>query len=419
MKRLKKIPKKKILTSNLWRPPEKEYEFISTNSWFKLERMCDDSYKTDEIKRSDQPRINVRSYPISLFPDKNQKNILLQWNEIYRQVYNLTVKYCKTSKVSSFISMRPIIDRIIDSHRELKILNNKYHMYKHIRDNAIKDCIKAYRTGFSSLRSSVIKHFRLRYKKKSHYLSSIVIEPKMISKRKNGFCIETLNEMKSSITLENITKECRLTYNSRKKNFTLRVPHNKETHGFVNRSKIISLDPGMRVFQTGYSPDGSCYKICSSENKYMHETMKKIRNVNKINSNHKKYLNKLREKLRNRIADLHWKTAKFLCQNFDVVLLGNMSTKSIISNKRNLHSNVKNHCVTLSHYLFQLRLKSKAEEYDTDIRIVDESYTSKTCGGCGEINESLGSSKNFECKKCNFKCDRDINAARNILIKNF
>jgi putative transposase len=50
--------------------------------------------------------------------------------------------------------------------------------------------------------------------------------------------------------------------------------------------------------------------------------------------------------------------------------------------------------------------------------IVNESYTSKTCGKCGEINNKLGSQSIFKCKTCKIEIDRDINAARNICIKN-
>jgi putative transposase len=49
---------------------------------------------------------------------------------------------------------------------------------------------------------------------------------------------------------------------------------------------------------------------------------------------------------------------------------------------------------------------------------VNESYTSKTCGKCGEINNKLGSQSIFKCKTCKIEIDRDINAARNICIKN-
>jgi putative transposase len=94
-----------------------------------------------------------------------------------------------------------------------------------------------------------------------------------------------------------------------------------------------------------------------------------------------------------------------------------MSTKGIISNDLYLHKRTKKLCVAFSHYLFVQRLISKAEEYGRIVKYVDESYTSKTCGNCGEINEKLGSNETFKCPLCNFKIKRDFNGARNIYLK--
>jgi len=63
-------------------------------------------------------------------------------------------------------------------------------------------------------------------------------------------------------------------------------------------------------------------------------------------------------------------------------------------------------------------LRDKCQEKNIKLKIVNESYTSKTCGKCGEINQDLGASKNFKCEKCGLETDRDYNGSRNILIKN-
>jgi transposase len=47
--------------------------------------------------------------------------------------------------------------------------------------------------------------------------------------------------------------------------------------------------------------------------------------------------------------------------------------------------------------------------------LVSEEYTSKTCGGCGSLN-CVGGSKEYKCE-CGVDIDRDMNGARNILIK--
>jgi hypothetical protein len=51
--------------------------------------------------------------------------------------------------------------------------------------------------------------------------------------------------------------------------------------------------------------------------------------------------------------------------------------------------------------------------------IVNEAYTTKTCGMCGIINNNVGSKEIFKCVNslCKYTMDRDIQAARNIYLR--
>ena len=73
--------------------------------------------------------------------------------------------------------------------------------------------------------------------------------------------------------------------------------------------------------------------------------------------------------------------------------------------------------MSLSHGRFIQRLKFKAQEYQTKLSIVDEYYTSKTCGNCGKLHPNLGGCRTYVCQNCKKIYDRDVNAARNIFIK--
>jgi transposase len=71
-----------------------------------------------------------------------------------------------------------------------------------------------------------------------------------------------------------------------------------------------------------------------------------------------------------------------------------------------------------SFFSFKLKLKYKCETYNKKLVIVDESFTSKTCGNCGCLND-VGGSEWYTCDKgCRMEIDRDVNGARNILLKN-
>lgn len=440
---LKKIPPDKIINSIDWKPPDKKLKIIrDTNSWFNITQMNYDKNNND-CKIRLAKTYNILSRPIKITPRKSiqqisknnvkeidQKSILLQWIEVYRRVYNLTIAYMKKNTNMNFTKLRPIIDKIIASKTDLNELSKSSGIPKHTRDNAINDCILAYKSAFTNLRNKNVKHFKLRYKKKSHHLSSIVIEPSAFSKleSKNGFAFSILGNIESSEPLKGITKECRLCYNSRSNVFLLRVPFDKITTQFVKSGLEAALDPGIRTFQTIYSPQGNCYDICSSDStKKLKELTKKLRKKNKKKKGEvtnfkefkpKKYLKRIQNKLENMVKDMHCKVSNFLCRTFDVILIGNMSTKSIISKEGNMSSSNKKLCLALSHYKFKLIIENMAKKFNTRVYYVDESYTTKTCSWCAYIKDDVGANKRFNCNQCLNKCDRDINAARNIYIKN-
>jgi len=88
------------------------------------------------------------------------------------------------------------------------------------------------------------------------------------------------------------------------------------------------------------------------------------------------------------------------------------------NDKKNIHKQVKKDIINVSHGKFRNMLINKAREYPwCKIRIVSEEYTTQTCGKCGILNKKVGSKKIFKCNECKYTIGRDINGARNILIK--
>ena len=70
---------------------------------------------------------------------------------------------------------------------------------------------------------------------------------------------------------------------------------------------------------------------------------------------------------------------------------------------------------TLNHDMFFLRLRNMAKKYGSNLFFTDEYQTTQTCSNCGYLHRGIGSSKIFNCPKCNILAERDANAAKNIL----
>ena len=416
---MKKIPKNLILNSNAWKPNLQEGGLVNSNSWFTLRKT---QTQNSNIPNKSIETDNIRCKMITLNPTLKQKNTLLTWFELSRITYNMTISLLKKDDKITKCKMRDKVKQEMRNNSYLYELQKKCGVYQQTLDFSVFDVFKARKTAFANLRAKNIKFFRMRYKKQSHHIKTLVINPKdAINKNLTGFKKKGLENIRPSEPIV-ATKDTRMGYNTRTKKFTLYIPFDKKTQQTVSRNNVCTLDPGIRTFQTLYSPSGITYQF-GDEKGILKKNIDRIEHVKLLKNKkwYKKYINRLREKLKNRVTDLHWKTSLLLCKNFDTILVGNMSTKDIVKKSLNLHSSTKQMVYALSHFLFKQRLLSKSQEYNCVFKEVDESYTSKTCGGCGEINNHLGSAKVFNCAEntCSYTMHRDIHGARNIYIKNY
>lgn len=193
----------------------------------------------------------------------------------------------------------------------------------------------------------------------------------------------------------------------------------------TDKKNSIALDPGVRTFQTGYSPTGQIYKFGENQAELVKKLHSRIDTL-KANTDDKKYktrynikrrLAKLEGKVRDVIDNMHNQCGSMLAKNYDTVLLPSFGT-SKMQESDTLCSVVKRRMNSLAHYRFQQKLSYLCQKYYSKLVIVDESYTTRTCGGCGLIKEDVGSDKTYTCKNCHYCLDRDVHGARNIWLKN-
>lgn len=201
-----------------------------------------------------------------------------------------------------------------------------------------------------------------------------------------------------------------------------------------DKETICALDPGARTFQTAYGTDGAVHHIGSSfkniEEELIkadnwiarHDKIKDFKNITRKERKRKRRNYRYRylrcfERVRNRVRDLHHKVASWLCTHYRIILLPEFKTQHMVSSDM-LQSSTCRKMMTWSHYAFKQRLLSQAQHKGCKVFIVNEHFTSQTCGQCGNLHTELGSSKRFECPSCRVVMDRDANAARNILLRN-
>jgi putative transposase len=192
---------------------------------------------------------------------------------------------------------------------------------------------------------------------------------------------------------------------------------------------IISLDPGVRTFMTGYDVNGRVVEWSPKDISKLYRLLKcldKMQSMAALKSTRhrkryrlRKAMVRQRRRIRHLVDEMHKKCAKWLCENYHGILLPEFNSSEMVKRgRRRLGNKSVRKMLTWSHYRFKQRLLAKAREYPwVKVIIVTEEFTSKTCGCCGSINIKLGGSKVFRCRDCKMILDRDVNGARNIWLK--
>ena len=189
---------------------------------------------------------------------------------------------------------------------------------------------------------------------------------------------------------------------------------------------MASLDPGTRTFQTMYSEGGIICKFghaASLQIKALHAKIDHLRSVRTKVSKLTKRNIRYRElqtykKLHDVVSNLHNQTASYLSKNYEKVLLPEFGTSNLVTNAI-LASSVKREMMSYRFYQFKTKLHHLCNLSGSELTIVCEAYTTRTCTKCGVINNNVRGAKVFVCctPDCRFEIDRDISGSRNILLK--
>jgi putative transposase len=292
---------------------------------------------------------------------------------------------------------------------------------KDIRNGAIRDLHKAFKTCFSQLKTGCIDKFNIGYKRKKTYPSVEI--PKKALTVTDGllFIFKTygLGGIKLSRREKNfvIDYDCRLCFQYN--HWFLVVPTKKQCKASSPSNPICGLDPGVRTFQTIYSNE-SVSKVQHNRD-LLFKLRSKIDHFKSLRaqkliprSSFTRRMKRIYRRAKYYIQELHYQTIQLL-RGFSHVLLPSFESQDMVQGR--LHRKTKRELLGLQHFLFQTRLRDSFQlDKSCNVTIVTEEYTSKTCGYCGHLT-NVGSSETYKCSKCHLTIDRDINGARNVLLK--
>ena len=396
------------------------------------QKICYPSFTSLAAVKWEEENINLKNLKIQIFPNYRQKKILNNWFGTNRFIYNKGLDYINNNpEDKDKFDFKHLRHKFITRKHRSGLLNNNllglewlFETPKEVRTQSLKSLCSNFKSAFSNLKNNNISKFKMKFKSKKSITDSMVIPKSAISFENNKFKIyprysktEYLLGKRKNKKLNNlkIEHDCKLIKQYNKYYLLVPVKINKKNNKQSNQ--IISLDAGNRTFLTGYSPNGHTLEINRNKKlliKYFErlDLLRSLRTKKKIR---KTKLYKQELKIKNFVNDLHWKSCNYLVNNYSNIFLGQLESQKC--SMKMFNSKCNRNLLTLSHYLFRQRLIYKCNENNVKICITSEEYTSKTCTNCGKLNNKLGSSKVFNCSSCELKIDRDVNGARNILIK--
>ncbi len=397
-------------------------------------------YCKDHIKRVSQGDL-TRNFKVRFYPSKEYKEIFSNWFGGSRKIWNSLVSNSKTDKTFNNTLNLKTLRKEYTTNPEDEFLRNTPSQ---IRDQTLQSYITSVKNGFESE-----KPFEIKFKSKKNQ-QCIEIDKNNIKIKNNKLYIysRTLkdpikfhNRSNKDKKLQKILTDGFVNHNIKliktiTNKYYLCIPY--DVHSVKNtQTSTLAIDPGEISFVTCYSNDGSTFEMNENgENRKMlinyYKGIDKLKSIkdnmrnNKHEETNKKYFKNQMKKLKhrillkeehitNRIRDMHYKVISQI-KDYKTIYIPEFNTKQMISKKKNLTHAVRRSMQGLSHYRFRMRLITKAAETNIKVVVCDESYTSQTCGRCFNRHKVQG--REYKCPNCKVELSRDMNGARNIMIKN-
>lgn len=399
-------------------------------------------FVVDGMAKEDTQKTTLKTRMIKLNPTKEQRKRILQFANDSRFVYNECVKHINDELAEN----RTFADKFKLRQMFVTAKKNEYFKDKEwllqtpkcIRQQAIFECVDRYNTLLKSGPNL------FDFKKKKEEVQTIGIEKAFkYNKEKQVLSILTKtignirffkgNTKRRDIlkVLEQANHECKIKISASGNMYLLVPVEIRKKEEKFDKRPVVSIDPGIRTFYTTYDLENKeCFKIGDEANSIIANLYKEVdlikEKLSKCDKQKKKRfyrrcLIKQYEKIKNKCNEFSHKVSNWLSARYSTIVVPQLNVRDLVSRKegaRTLRVKSVRELLSIGHYNTLMKLKEKCKDKGSVLLIVKEFNTTRTCGKCGHLKTDIGSAKEWTCEKCGMQHDRDVNAARNILIRN-
>jgi putative transposase len=372
----------------------------------------------------------LRTRKVRLKLTSLQKKLLHKWSDHYRYTYNKTMWLATETREYNKLYLRNLVVPSEVNQHIPWILETP----KGVRESGCFDALSNLKACFTNLANKNITHFTVPYKKKRNAsLSWSFGIPKTAIRIVNDRTLSIYPDMTSSYfrtteSVKEVSHDCKIHYDGLHYYILIPVDIKKKNPDYQQQHRVCAIDPGVRTFLTVYDPENGCIEIGKNVSSTLQPILQTIDYLNSLkdrssSTTRKRKLDKKIRRWRLRITnlqnELHNKASNFLVKNYSKIYLPKLETTRL--SRRTAHRKLSSTSVrmmnTLRHSQFFDITKTKGVEYNSDVIVASEEYTSKTCSVCGSVND-VGASKTYTCGDCCSVLDRDMNAAKNIFVLN-
>jgi len=387
----------------------------------------------DETKEQDgeEKKQKFKAKRIRIYPTKEQRKIIEKWFAACRWSYNQCAEAINNKTLPA--NKKALRDKFL--HNRNFETENQWikEIPCELRDVAILDTLKALKAHRAKKKENQ-NGFKFRFRSRFD-TQNVGISKKHWghTNKRSMFRLvlskEVMKSAKHDPLPEKLLHDSRLIRDKLHRYFLcIPIPLEQKISSSTS-TKIVALDPGVRTFMTTYDQDGEVHEFGKGDRTRLFrlaiavDRLTSKRAAVKKNRHRKRNMRKailrIYDRIRNLVDDTHKKLVNWLCETHQTILIPKFESGQMTKKEgMRLHTKSVRGMLHWAHFRFRERLLSKVPEYQgVQVKVVTEEYTSKTCGVCGTIHTKLGGNKVFLCPSCHWKCDRDINGARNILLK--
>ena len=407
------------------------------NSWFSISGTSapkrssrltfSPSSRSSALASTDCDATTRKSRKIRLYPDARQKAELRRWFGAARYAYNQAIELLTGENAPKAVK-REVRDVILPTlppwHRSAPrevLVGAIFDACRAVSAVKKRNAELARDKSRGSRQDEDFAHARFRSRKNPR--QTFTVQANCVSDL--GIYLSKLSDMRMAENLPTPKNRniCRLSL--RYGQYHLSVPYDEKLPPRrENQARVAALDPGVRSFMTWYCADsvgkigeGAFFRIQRLCERLDELLSRAAKSPSRKRRNMRRAANRMRLRIENLVQELHRQAARFLVDNFDVILLPGFETSEMVERgRRRIRSKTVRNLLTLAHYRFKLFIRHKAAETGATVLDVSEAYTTKTVSWTGELLENLGGAS-VVVSQDGERMDRDYNGARGIYLR--